>query len=261
MSSETSTERVRTRARATRGGSAQQRRSDRLRDDELQYLDGPFQVAIPHELPQQRQGRRPEDQPLQPWQFFVLASLGCATAATFMARGQGVMAVVLLATLMAAAAFVGLTALRAVAPLVSNHHDRTAMIGHRTRAALEREKMLALRAIKELEFDRAMGKLSEQDWADMSGRLRARAVRLMRRLDAGAGYREQIERDVARRMSPGQDRVASGEGTERGDHGAKAATAEAEKTSVDGVAAPICTVCSTTNDPDARFCKNCGQKL
>jgi hypothetical protein len=29
------------------------------------------------------------DAGLQPWQFFVLAALGCATAVTFMARGQG----------------------------------------------------------------------------------------------------------------------------------------------------------------------------
>ena len=53
------------------------------------------------------------------------------------------------------------------------------MIGQRTRVALEREKMLALRTIKELEFDRAMGKLSDEDFREMSGRLRARAARLM----------------------------------------------------------------------------------
>ena len=63
------------------------------------------------------------------------------------------------------------------------------MVGQRTRAALEREKLLTLRAIKELEFDRAMGKLSDEDWQEMSGRLRARAARLIRQLDAGAGYR------------------------------------------------------------------------
>ena len=74
------------------------------------------------------------------------------------------------------------------------------MIGQRTRVALEREKMLALRSIKELEFDRAMGKLSDDDLQEMSGRLRARAARLMRQLDAGAGYREQIERDLAKRL-------------------------------------------------------------
>ena len=69
---------------------------------------------------------------------------------------------------MAATALVGMAALRAVRPLVSPEDDRTAMVGQRTRAALEREKMLTLRAIKELEFDRAMGKLSDDDFREMS---------------------------------------------------------------------------------------------
>src|SRR5262245_43744268 len=85
---------------------------------------------------------------LHPWQFFVLAALGCATVATFLARGQGITAVVLLSVLMAAAGLVGYGALRAVRPLFTGDDDRTAMVGARTRAALEREKMLTLRAIK-----------------------------------------------------------------------------------------------------------------
>jgi parvulin-like peptidyl-prolyl isomerase len=175
------------------------------------------------------------DQSLQPWQFFVLAALGCATAATFLARGQGIVAVVLLSVLMGTAAIVGIAMLRTLRPLVSGEEDRTAMVGQRTRAALEREKMLALRAIKELEFDRAMGKLSEEDFREMAGRLRARAARLIRQLDAGAGYREQIERDLAKKIE--QTRGAS--------------TASERK----------CGACSAINDHDARFCKNCGRAL
>src|SRR5438552_15156725 len=106
--------------------------------------------------------------PLQPWQFFVLAALGTATAALFASRGQGISVVVLLTVLMGAAGLTGVAALRMLMPLVSGDDDRTLMIGQRTRAALEREKLLALRAIKELEFDRAMGKLSEADFAEMS---------------------------------------------------------------------------------------------
>ena len=106
---------------------------------------------------------------------------------------------------MATAALVGLAALRTLRPLVSPDDDRTVMIGQRTRVALEREKMLALRSIKELEFDRAMGKLSDADWQEMSGRLRARAGRLMRQLDAGAGYREQIERELEKRLGENGD--------------------------------------------------------
>lgn len=183
-----------------------------------------------------------KDQGLQPWQFFVLAALGCATAVTFVARGQGVTPVVLLGMLMAAAGFVGTTVLRAIRPLVSTEDDRTAMIGQRTRVALEREKYLVLKSIKELEFDRAMGKLSESDWHDMSGLLRARAARLMRQLDAGSGYREQIEKDLAKRI---------------GDHGGQSAKARAQR----ATDSPVCARCSTSNDHDAKFCKSCGAQL
>ena len=183
--------------------------------------------------------RHPADQRLQPWQFFVLVALACATAATFMARGQGAVVVILLSALMGTAALAGLAALRTFLPLVTNQEDRTQVVGERTRATLAREKMLALRAIKELEFDRAMGKLSEEDFREMGGRLRARAARLMRQLDAGAGYREKIERDLSKRL---------------GDHAAQAAPAQA-------VAARTCAKCSTSNDGDARFCKECGAKL
>jgi hypothetical protein len=180
------------------------------------------------------------DQGLQPWQFFVLAALGCATAVTFIARGQGPTAVILLGLLMATAALVGYAMLRAVRPLVSLEEDRTVMIGQRTRVALEREKMLALRSIKELEFDRAMGRVSDEDFKEMSGRLRTRAARLMRQLDAGTGYRDQIERELEKRLE-----------AKKGDAGA-VKTARA---------ALICVACETTNDADAKFCKGCGQPL
>jgi hypothetical protein len=180
----------------------------------------------------------PVDQRLQPWQFFVLVALSCATGVTFLARGQGVIAVILLSVLMGTAALAGLAALRTFLPLVTGQDERTPVVGERTRASLEREKKLALRAIKELEFDRAMGKLSEADFREMSGRLRARAARLMQQLDAGAGYRERIERDLAKRL------------------GDKASDAQPR-----AAASPTCAACSTVNDTDARFCKGCGAKL
>ena len=61
------------------------------------------------------------------------------------------------------------------------------------------------------------------------------AARLMKQLDSGGGYRSQIERDLAKRL---------GEGTEK-----------AERVS------HVCGSCSTSTDPDARFCKNCGKQL
>jgi len=167
---------------------------------------------------------------LQPWQFFVLAALGCATAVTFLVRERGVTAVILLTVLMATCALVGMAALRVFRPLFSPSAERPVIAG-RTRAALEQEKAIALRTIKELEFDRAMGKISEEDFREMSVRLRARASRLIKQLDAGSGYRAEIERDVAQRL--GEEAQKSG----------------------------VCAACSTVNDRDARFCKECGAKL
>jgi hypothetical protein len=136
---------------------------------------------------------------------------------------------------------VGIAMLRALRPLVAPDDDRTAMIGQRTRAALEREKLMTLRALKELEFDRAMGKLSDADWQEMSGRLRARATGLIRQLDAGAGYREQIERDLAKRLAE--------------------APGPSDSSRATPIAGNFCTECGTKNEADAKFCKNCGHKL
>src|SRR5262252_10120518 len=177
---------------------------------------------------------RQSEQGLQAWQFFVLAGLACATVATFMARGQSVASIILLTVLMGATTIVGIAVLRTVRPLVFGDEDRTAMIGRRTRTALEREKLLVLRSIKELEFDKAMGKLSESDFQDMSGRLRVRAARLIRQLDAGGGYRAQVERDLAKRL---------------GDVAAEPQSAR------------FCAQCGAARDVDAKFCKNCGTKL
>jgi len=185
-----------------------------------------------------RSVRLQADQGLQPWQFFVLAALICATGVTYMVRGQGVSTVLLLSLLMATSAIVGLAVLRTVRPLVTKHEDRTPMIGDRTRAALEREKMLALRTLKELEFDRSMKKISDDDYREMSTRLRARASRMIRQLDAGAGYRTKIEADLAKRL--GEREVANTKPRAQ---------------------ASVCAACQTANDADAKFCKSCGQKL
>ncbi len=45
-----------------------------------------------------------------------------------------------------------------------------------------------------------MKKISDDDYREMSTRLRARATRIMGQLDAGAGYRTKIEADLAKRL-------------------------------------------------------------
>ena len=138
---------------------------------------------------------------LRPWQFFTLGALVCATVAVFIIRGTSAENLIFVCLGIFAAALVGLAALNALRPLVTGETRQPEMIGSRTRVALEREKNLLLRSIKELEFDHAMGKVSASDYEEMVGRLRSRAVRLLQQLDsAGSGYRELIERELASRL-------------------------------------------------------------
>ncbi len=178
---------------------------------------------------------------LQPWQLFTLAGLIGATVVVFLSRGQSPAAIILLSCAVFAAAYIGASALRTVLPLVGPPpEDAPEVLGDRARAALEREKTLVLRSIKELEFDRGMGKVSEKDFGEMSARLRARAARLMRQLDAGSIYREQIEKEVERRVAVLNPKPQS----------------PSPKTQGAG-----CATCAAVNDVDARFCKQCGARL
>ena len=183
------------------------------------------------------------------WQLFVLAGLVGATFVVFMSRGQSPAAIILLSATIFAAAAVGVAALRALTPFVGESMTAPGplgrVLGGRTRAGLEREKALTLRSIKELEFDRAMGKVSDVDFAEMAARLRAKAAGLILRLDAGGSYREQIDRELERRRGTAPSFAL----------GASEGKAPAE-------AMPgTCKGCGTANDADARFCKQCGLSL
>ena len=198
----------------------------------------------------------------EPWQLFTLAGLIGATVVVFVSRGQTPAGIILLSLTIFTGAIVGVAMWRTLTPFTgSDERTGPLVVGGRTRAALEREKALALRSIKELEFDRAMGKVSEKDFAEMSARLRARAARLMRQLDAGTGYRDEIEKEIARRVGTAKAPVArtvSGSHSEpEAPHRAAGDAAATRPTSE----VKACSACGTENDADARFCKHCGSSL
>jgi hypothetical protein len=182
------------------------------------------------------------DQGLHPWQFFVLAGMLSATAVVIVATGQSPAAIVILSLTVLSASLVALGVHRSLAPL--SRPDEAAspvLLGGRTRAALEREKTLVLRAIKDLEFDFAMKKISQVDFDDMAVRLRARAIGLIQQLDAGTGYRRTIEQELEQRLGPDDAGEAESQGGAAG-HAA-------------------CAACGLDHDADARFCKHCGTRL
>jgi hypothetical protein len=179
-----------------------------------------------------------EDPGFQPGHFFVLLSLLAATVAVVMARPSAPEHLILISLTIGAAGLAALFLYKMLAPLVTPQADwERQPMSERLRQDLEREKALTLRSIKELEFDRAMGKVSPQDFDVMAGRLRARALGIMRRLEAGSSaYRDVIEKELAQRVGRPVTPPAA------------------------AAAAGTC-ACGTANDRDARFCKACGAKL
>ena len=182
-------------------------------------------VASPSEARADRAGDR-----LAVGPFFLIAALSVAIVAFLLLRGQPLAALALVALTLIGAGLAAAAVYRTVAPLALEDIGEPVMLAGRTRAALERDKALTLRAIKELEFDQAMGKVSNDDYVEMRDRLRARAVRLIAQLDGAALYRAQIEKDLQALASRAH-------------------------------AAPRCAACGTRNDGDARFCKSCGAAL
>lgn len=189
---------------------------------------------------------------LQPWHFFALVILAAATAALVASRGASAQRLVMLFLIIAVAGIAGLAVFRTLQPLVrQDAGDRTVMVGRRTRTSLERQKLLILRAIKELEFDYAMKKVSDADFQEMTTRLRSRAAGIIRQLEAGDGYRDQIERELHARLAQRPAPVVK----------AASSAAHLEAPEPSGHDAVVCDGCQTLNEADARFCKTCGQKI
>jgi hypothetical protein len=68
-------------------------------------------------------------------------------------------------------------------------------------SAEEEQKRAVLRALKDLEFERGVGKITEEDYAELSARYRAEAKRLMQLIDAGSeAERQRVENALKERL-------------------------------------------------------------
>jgi hypothetical protein len=183
--------------------------------------------------------------------------------------------------------------------------DQVAQVGQAagsfTQAELRDEKRRLLRAIKELEFDFGMGKLSRIDHDAVIATYRLRAIEVMRALEGGSSLHPELARVLAERdpahvtasePSPSATSTPAATSTSAATS-TPAATSTLAATSTtsdpapiesaaakrDVTAAPaepipgpaasgpfdqttrICGSCGGTNDADARYCKLCGAAM
>jgi hypothetical protein len=161
----------------------------------------------------------------------------------------------------------------------------------------EERKRSILRALKDLDYERSVGKLSDEDFAELSTRYRAEAKALLRSLEAElAPRRQKAEAKLLARLEKEGVLGAAGKAKSKSTRSAKQPSrgtsdldaetgAATEAVSVappeatneretprsergasgdqdpETNSATRCPSCQTTNDDDARFCKRCGATI
>jgi rRNA maturation endonuclease Nob1 len=122
--------------------------------------------------------------------------------------------------------------------------------GHRRERPLEpidpeeTPKGIALSALKEVEFDRETGKLSDSDYEFLKGKYTAQAVDAMRQESKAAAF-DDVEAMVAAKV--------------RAVRFASAATSSNASTMP--VSSPSCAFCGSRPEPDPIYCSSCGRRL
>ena len=135
------------------------------------------------------------------------------------------------------------------------------------RSAEEEQKRAVLRALKDLEYERSVGKISEDDYHEYAARYRAEAKRLIQALDENlAEGRKQVERELERRLAKVTAKSAEAEAHEddaKPDSSSPSAAAAdlQENPENQAPATRECPECQAKNELDARFCKACGKPL
>jgi len=124
------------------------------------------------------------------------------------------------------------------------------------------QKEAAYAALKELEFDYGVGKLSDEDYKELQQKYQGEAIAVLKRIDelqgkSGVGNIEKlIEQEItrARARRTSISALDSDEDIER-------EIKEARRLKVEGKQGLICPGCGKTYQPDDRFCSGCGRKL
>lgn len=121
--------------------------------------------------------------------------------------------------------------------------------------ALASRKKMLVRALKDLDNERALGKLEQDDYEQLSHTYRGELKETMARIDASLEpHRPKAEEAVRAYLenagigvgsAPETETEATGNGDEEEAMGPRVA----------------CAKCATSNEPDATFCKKCGASL
>jgi rubrerythrin len=180
-----------------------------------------------------------------PWWTFIVVICALLSATALVGRFVGVGPAILVLAATALLCVVGFL-FRAVQSVAEPHEDEDALSSIPPSLA-EEQKRAALRALKELEFEKSVGNISPDDYAVIVERYREEAKRAMRAVDE----ERKTMRERAEKIAKKAVRAEVGEEASE--------PTPAEK--VDEPSDNLCAKCGKNNDEDARFCKACGAPM
>jgi double zinc ribbon protein len=116
---------------------------------------------------------------------------------------------------------------------------------------------VALRALKEIEFDRATGKLSDTDYDHLKVKYTAEALAAMRE-EGGRGTRDGAMQRAATRPPSPVSRPSCPDHGPRPEQDAQFCSECGRRL---GTALGYCARCGTALERDARYCNSCGARV
>ena len=123
--------------------------------------------------------------------------------------------------------------------------------------ALSSRKKMLLRALKDLDNERALGKLDDEDHADIASSYREELKEVLRRIDESlAPHREKAEALARTHLT----KSGLADAGYRGELPAKEPAPDPPP-EVSSPQRKECAKCAVSNEPDAKFCKGCGAAL
>jgi ribosomal protein L40E len=122
-------------------------------------------------------------------------------------------------------------------------------------------KRRVLRALKDLELEHSVGKIDDEDYAEISGRYRDQAKAILREQDVQIEPLRTKAEEIARAHLRKKGLLTNGE--QRADKNIVQRAHKRLRTDEENrpAARLDCPKCETSNEPDATFCKKCGAKL
>lgn len=147
----------------------------------------------------------------------------------------------------------------------------SAAIVSRTNRGIEERKRTVLLALKDLEHERAIGKIDDEDYKDVAASYREEAKSLMRAIDEQAapnrGRAEQIARTHLKKRGLWNEGTSAENEDEKPRLSIEPAPPTAKSTppppmpAKDETERATCEKCKTSNELDAAFCKKCGAPI